>query len=65
MKEKVSKRLMEIQLYHSKERQWGSFFHAKDIEKIFFNNNNITHKHNSTQILGKKSKLLKMHCPRE
>lgn len=56
MKKKVSRCLVEIQL---KERPWGSFFHAKNLEKILFNNNNTTHKHNSTHILGKKSKLLK------
>ena len=55
--------LVEIQLYSIKERPWGSFFHAKNLEKILFNNNNTTHKHNSTHILGKKSKLLKKKKP--
>ena len=60
------KRLMEIQLCQVKERPWGSLFHAKNLKKIFFNNNNNSnsnnntiHKHSSTHILGKKSKLLK------
>lgn len=53
---------MEIQLYHIKEKPCSSFFHAKNLEQTFFsndNNNNTIHKHNSTRILGKRSKLLR------
>lgn len=62
------KPLMEIQLCQVKERPWGSFFQAKNLKKIFFNNNNnnnsnTIHKHSSTHILGKKSKLLKKKAP--